>query len=97
MTGALTARDGQELSPERGTGREIAIVGAGAVGATAAYELARRGAGVTLYDRGPVANGASGRAAGVCYDAVATEPAATVAPSTAAFSARQAVYAPGSA
>ena len=79
MTGALTARDGQELSPERGTGKEIAIVGAGAVGATAAYELARRGAGVTLYDRGPVANGASGRAAGVCYDAVATEPAATVA------------------
>jgi sarcosine oxidase subunit beta len=54
-------------------------VGAGAVGATAAHELARRGAEVTVYDRGPVAGGSSGRAAGVCYDAVATEPAATIA------------------
>jgi sarcosine oxidase subunit beta len=79
MTGALTARDDQELSTGRGIGRDVAVVGAGAVGAGAAYELARRGADVTLYDRGPVANGASGRAAGFCYDAVATEPAATLA------------------
>jgi len=79
MTGPLAARDSQEVSPERGAGREVAVVGAGAVGATAAYELARRGADVTVYDRGAVASGASGRAAGVCYDAVATEPAASLA------------------
>lgn len=79
MAGALAARDDQEFQPDRGAGMEIAIVGAGAVGATAAYELARRGADVTVYDRGSVASGASGRAAGVCYDAVATEPAASLA------------------
>jgi len=79
MTGPLAARDSQEFSPDRGAGREIVVVGAGAVGATAAYELARGGADVTVYDRGPVAGGSSGRAAGVCYDAVATEPAATLA------------------
>ena len=50
---------------------EVAVVGAGAVGATTAYDLARRGADVTLYDRGSVAAGSSGRAAGICYDAFA--------------------------
>ncbi|SDQ53529.1 NAD(P)/FAD-dependent oxidoreductase [Natronobacterium texcoconense] len=50
---------------------EVAVVGAGAVGATAAYDLARAGADVTLYDRDGIASGASGRAAGVCYDAYA--------------------------
>ena len=79
MAGPLASRDGQSLSPERGRGREIAVVGAGAVGSTAAYELARRGAEVTVYERGSVAAESSGRAAGVCYDAVATEPAATLA------------------
>ena len=54
-----------------GDGLEVAIVGAGAIGATAAYDLARRGADVTLYDRGSVASGSSGRAAGVCYNAFA--------------------------
>ncbi|MFC3957347.1 NAD(P)/FAD-dependent oxidoreductase [Halovivax cerinus] len=56
-----------------GEGREIAVVGAGAIGATCAYDLARRGADVTLYDRGSVASGSSGRAAGVCYAAFADE------------------------
>ncbi|MFD1565729.1 NAD(P)/FAD-dependent oxidoreductase [Haloarchaeobius amylolyticus] len=52
-------------------GLEVAVVGAGAIGATVAYDLAREGVDVTLYDRGGVASGATGRAAGVCYDAFA--------------------------
>jgi len=52
-------------------GMDVAVVGAGAVGATVTRELAERGADVCLYDRGPVAAGATGRAAGICYDAFA--------------------------
>ncbi|QCS43820.1 FAD-binding oxidoreductase [Natrinema versiforme] len=62
---------GADAFTDRGAGLEVAVVGAGAVGATAAYDLAREGADVTLYDRGTVANDASGRAAGICYDAFA--------------------------
>ncbi|WP_049926525.1 NAD(P)/FAD-dependent oxidoreductase [Halopiger goleimassiliensis] len=62
---------GADAFTDRGAGLEVAVVGAGAVGATAAYDLAREGADVTLYERGRVAAGASGRAAGVCYDAYA--------------------------
>ncbi|MHC3438913.1 NAD(P)/FAD-dependent oxidoreductase [Natrialbaceae archaeon A-gly3] len=58
---------------------EVAVIGAGAVGATTAYDLARRGADVTLYDRGPVAAGSSGRAAGICYDAFADRVDAEIA------------------
>ncbi|RQG88945.1 FAD-binding oxidoreductase [Natrarchaeobius halalkaliphilus] len=57
----------------------VAVIGAGAVGTTAAYALARAGADVTLYDRGSVASGASGRAAGICYDAFADSLEATLA------------------
>jgi glycine/D-amino acid oxidase-like deaminating enzyme len=49
----------------------VAVVGGGAVGVTTARDLAVRGASVTLYERGSIADGASGRAAGVCYDAYA--------------------------
>ncbi|MFC5970620.1 NAD(P)/FAD-dependent oxidoreductase [Halomarina salina] len=49
----------------------VAVVGGGAVGVTTAHDLAQRGAHATLYERGSVADGASGRAAGVCYDAYA--------------------------
>ena len=52
-------------------GRRVAVVGAGAVGTTAAHDLATRGDEVWLFDAGAVASGASGRAAGVCYDAFA--------------------------
>ncbi|GAB3675718.1 NAD(P)/FAD-dependent oxidoreductase [Halopiger thermotolerans] len=62
---------GADAFTEQGAGLEVAVVGAGAVGATAAYDLAREGADVTLYDRGSVASGSSGRAAGICYDAFA--------------------------
>lgn len=63
---------GADAFADAGAGLEVAVVGAGAVGATTAYDLARRGASVTLYDSGSVASGASGRAAGLCYDAFAS-------------------------
>lgn len=47
----------------------VAVVGAGIVGATAAHHLASRGAEVSLYERDEVGSGATGRAAGVLYDA----------------------------
>jgi sarcosine oxidase, subunit beta len=59
------------MTAARGRGLDVAVVGAGAIGATVAYDLSREGANVTLYDRGSVASGSSGRAAGVCYDAFA--------------------------
>ncbi|MDS0473456.1 FAD-binding oxidoreductase [Natrinema sp. 1APR25-10V2] len=62
---------GADAFTQQGAGLEVAVVGAGAVGATAAYDLAREGANVTLYDRGTVASGSTGRAAGICYDAFA--------------------------
>jgi glycine/D-amino acid oxidase-like deaminating enzyme len=62
---------GADAFTERGADLEVAVVGAGAVGATAAYDLASDGADVTLYDRETVASDATGRAAGICYDAFA--------------------------
>ncbi|GGL72459.1 NAD(P)/FAD-dependent oxidoreductase [Halocalculus aciditolerans] len=47
----------------------VAVVGAGAVGLTAAYDLAEAGADVTVFERETVGAGSSGRAAGVLYDA----------------------------
>jgi sarcosine oxidase subunit beta len=57
----------------------VAVVGAGAVGTTAAHDLAVRGCEVTLYEADAVGAGASGRAAGVCYDAFAEDIDAAVA------------------
>ncbi|RAW44924.1 sarcosine oxidase [Halorubrum sp. 48-1-W] len=51
----------------------VAVVGGGAVGVTAAHDLAARGATVTLFERDDLASGASGRAAGVLYDAYAED------------------------
>ncbi|MEF8812528.1 MAG: FAD-dependent oxidoreductase [Halovenus sp.] len=51
----------------------VGVVGGGAVGITAAETLARRGADVTLYEQGQLADGSTGRAAGLCYDAFADE------------------------
>ena len=64
---------GADAFVDAGAGLEVAVVGAGAVGATVAYDLARRGADVDLYDRDGIASGSSGRAAGVCYDAFADD------------------------
>ncbi|RNJ27530.1 NAD(P)/FAD-dependent oxidoreductase [Halosegnis longus] len=46
----------------------VAVVGGGAVGVTLAHDLAPD-ATVTLYEADSVASGATGRAAGLCYDA----------------------------
>jgi sarcosine oxidase subunit beta len=59
--------------------RRVAVVGAGAVGLTAAHDLATRGADVTVYEREGVAAGSTGRAAGICYDAFAEDVDARVA------------------
>lgn len=77
----MTAEDTQSTDPddsERGIDRDVAVVGAGAVGLTAALDLASEAATVTVYEAGAVASGSSGRAAGVCYDAFAAEPDATL-------------------
>ncbi|WP_248909779.1 NAD(P)/FAD-dependent oxidoreductase [Halocatena marina] len=49
----------------------VAVLGAGAVGVTAALELASQDVDVTVYEQGTIESGSSGRAAGVCYDAYA--------------------------
>src|SRR5215211_5715315 len=50
------------------------VVGAGALGASTAYHLARRGAaGVVLLDRHAVGSQTSPRAAGLCRKVAATE------------------------
>jgi sarcosine oxidase subunit beta len=56
-----------------GTGRRVAIVGGGAVGLTAACDLAARGTTVTLYERDAVGSASTGRAAGILYDAFAED------------------------
>ncbi|MGB9963904.1 NAD(P)/FAD-dependent oxidoreductase [Halobacterium hubeiense] len=64
---------------DRGSGRSVAVVGAGAVGLTAAHDLAVRGASVTVYERGEVAGESTGRAAGILYDAYAEDVDARIA------------------
>ncbi|MFC7071250.1 NAD(P)/FAD-dependent oxidoreductase [Halobaculum lipolyticum] len=55
------------------TDTRVAVVGGGAVGVTAAHDLALAGADVTLFERGDLGSGSSGRAAGVLYDAYAED------------------------
>jgi len=49
--------------------RSVAVIGGGAIGLTASVALARRGAEVTVFERDELGSGATGRAAGICYDA----------------------------
>ena len=74
-------RDAAPGSARRSEGEppSVAVVGGGAVGVTAAADLAARGADVTLYDRGDLGAGSSGRAAGVLYDAYAEDVDAALA------------------
>ncbi len=57
----------------------VAVVGGGAVGLAAAVALADRGVTVTLYERDELGSGATGQAAGLCYDAYADSIDATLA------------------
>ncbi|MCD2201986.1 NAD(P)/FAD-dependent oxidoreductase [Halobacterium sp. KA-6] len=68
-----------DADDDRGAGRSVAVVGAGAVGLTAAHDLAARGASVTVYERGQVAGESTGRAAGILYDAYAEDVDARIA------------------
>ncbi len=63
----------------RAGGPTVAVVGGGAVGVTAAADLAARDAAVTLFERGDLGDGSSGRAAGVLYDAYAEDVDAALA------------------
>ncbi|WP_254537329.1 NAD(P)/FAD-dependent oxidoreductase [Halomarina litorea] len=56
----------------------VGVVGGGAFGVTLARDLAARDCEVVLFERGDLAAGSSGRAAGVCYDAFADRPDAEV-------------------
>lgn len=47
----------------------VAVIGGGAVGTTLAGDLEIEGVDVTLFERESIGAGASGRAAGICYDA----------------------------
>ncbi|WP_336336929.1 NAD(P)/FAD-dependent oxidoreductase [Haloarcula brevis] len=58
---------------------DVAVVGGGAVGLSTALALARRGASVTVFERDALGSGATGSAAGLCYDAFADDVDAAVA------------------
>ncbi|MBP2707717.1 FAD-binding oxidoreductase [Microbispora sp. RL4-1S] len=45
---------------------DIGIVGAGVHGVSAAFQLARRGVPVAVFDRGPISGGPTGRSGGIC-------------------------------
>lgn len=63
------------------TRTRVAVVGGGAVGVTAAHDLAADGHDVTLFERDEIGAGSTGRAAGICYDAFADRLDADVAAS----------------
>ena len=50
---------------------DVAVLGGGAIGFAIAGALADRDRAVTLYERDELGSGATGRAAGICYDAFA--------------------------
>src|SRR3979411_1358767 len=52
--------------------REVGVVGGGSAGPTIAYELARRGARVTLFERASLAGEASGRNMGLLLNQTET-------------------------
>ena len=73
MTDAGTTNDHHdaETTRDRHDGARVAVIGGGAVGVTTARDLASWGVDVTVYEAGTPGSGASGRAAGVLYDAYA--------------------------
>ena len=79
MTGPMARQDPGDRRNRRDDDPVVAVVGGGAVGVTAAVDLAARGAEVTLFERGDLGSGSSGRAAGVLYDAYAEDVDAALA------------------
>ena len=63
----LVGRKEEALQAKPATPRTCIVIGAGIAGATPAHALAMRGQSVTVVDRGDIANGASGNAAGVLF------------------------------
>lgn len=63
---------------------EVAVIGGGVTGCAVAYLLARRGVGVTVFERDDVSSGASGRNTGI----VATGLASPVVPALTAWTLR---------
>ena len=59
--------------------QQVGVVGGGAVGLTASLELARRDVDVTLFEQDELGSGATGRAAGICYDAYVDQRDAQIA------------------
>ena len=51
---------------------QVVVIGAGAIGMASALDLARRGVGVTVLDRGPVGGGCSYGNAGWLTPSLAT-------------------------
>ena len=56
---------GSGLAGPTGGTADIAVIGGGIIGTAIAYELARDGASVVLFDKGPLANGTTGGSGGV--------------------------------
>ncbi|MFB6224057.1 MAG: NAD(P)/FAD-dependent oxidoreductase [Haloarcula sp.] len=56
----------------------VAVVGGGIVGLATATALARHDVSATVYERDELGSGATGRAAGICYDAFADDVDAAV-------------------
>jgi sarcosine oxidase subunit beta len=77
--GGRGSRSKRSRSPSTDPDRSVAVIGGGAVGATAAADLARWDIDVTLFERDAPAAGATGRAAGIAYDAFAEDRDAAVA------------------
>ena len=55
-------------------GTRVAVIGAGAIGLSAAWRMAQRGAAVTVFDKGEAGRGASHAAAGMLAACVEAEP-----------------------
>lgn len=67
-----TSAPGALYTPGAMAAKEIGVVGGGIAGTTIAYELARRGARVTLFERGSLAGEASGRNMGLLLNQIET-------------------------
>ncbi|WP_261556342.1 NAD(P)/FAD-dependent oxidoreductase [Frankia tisae] len=79
----------------RGVVAEVAVIGAGVHGASAAFHLARRGLDVVVFERGRPAGGPTGRSSGICR-AYYTQPfLARVAHDSIAFLAEFAEHTDG--